>query len=66
LPFTQTWRGGSRHQPLGRIGVGAPVQLEHVVEVSWVDVELADVGGDLAVPQELSLGGGLQRSDRYQ
>jgi hypothetical protein len=41
--------------------VGAPVQLEHVVEVPWVDLEVAPIGGDFAVAQKLGLGGGGQR-----
>jgi hypothetical protein len=53
--------GRQQAPAVGQDPVGAPVQREHVVEVVWVDLEVPGVGGDLAVAQELSLGGGLQR-----
>ncbi len=52
--------GRQQAPTVGQDPVGAPVQLEHVVEVARVDLEVARVGGDLAVAQELGLGGGLQ------
>ncbi len=52
---------GQQAPAVGQDPVGAAVQLKHVVEVSWVDLEFPTVVGDLAVAQELPLGGGLQR-----
>ena len=60
IPLAAQLPGRQQAPAVGQDPVGPLVQLEHVVEVTRVGVELAGVGGELAVAQELGLVGGGQ------
>ncbi len=60
IPLAADLAGGQQAPAVGQDPIGAFVQLEHGVKITWVGLEVAGVGGELAVAQELGLVGGRQ------